>query len=299
MAQKSARTMDARPGWIVLVMLLLALSGVQAMFAPGAQAQPGADRRGEQPATEAPDARGGGAPPPAPEQQGATQPDQQGPEPLRAAFRETLSQHGKFAQHPKYGEVWTPSETPQGWHPYPPCHWVNTGARGWYFDDKTPWGAIVHHYGRWAHEDRDGWMWVPGNEFSPGWVVWRTGGEWIGWAPMLPDADIRTISAETFDNGGFWIFMETAKFTAGCSDGAVAPAEQTPTLVRQTHYVTQISFVDGIAVVQLPPSIVGTVVDINIAIDPWPAWFFTQVVANWNWIWSTLTIVVINDCPRR
>ena len=64
--------------------------------------------------------------------------------------RNTLSQYGRFVQHQKYGEVWVPTVTPQGWHPYPPCNWVNSKQYGWYYDDKTPWGQIVHHYGRWA-----------------------------------------------------------------------------------------------------------------------------------------------------
>lgn len=254
---------------------------------PGAAAQPDHDRGADQ---------SGAEPASPPEQDHGTAQDAA---PLRAEFHETLSQFGQFVRNQKYGEVWIPTVTPQGWHPYPPCHWVNTGTRGWFFDDRTPWGAIVHHYGRWAHDEQSGWIWVPGNDFSPGWVVWRTGQDWIGWAPMLPDADIRTISADQFDTGGFWIFMETAKFSAGCAGDAVAPAEQTPNLVRQTRYVTQVSYVDGIAVFQLPPAIVGEVVDIDMTIDPWPAWFFTQVVANWNWVWANLTIVVVNPCPPR
>ena len=72
--------------------------------------------------------------------------------------RATLSQYGRFVQHQKYGEVWVPTVTPQGWHPYPPCNWVNTKQYGWYYDDKTPWGQIVHHYGRWAYDAQMGWI---------------------------------------------------------------------------------------------------------------------------------------------
>src|SRR6266545_1281838 len=108
--------------------------------------------------------------------------------------RGVLSQYGRFIQHAKYGEVWVPTVTPQGWHPYPPCNWVNTRKYGWYYDDKTPWGAIVHHYGRWVSDAQMGWIWTPGAEFSPAWVVWRTSPEWVGWAPMLPDEDVQTVS---------------------------------------------------------------------------------------------------------
>src|SRR5262245_8359086 len=90
---------------------------------------------------------------------------------LAEQHKVVLAKYGTFEQHAKYGEVWIPSVTPQGWHPYQPCHWVYT-KYGWYFDDKTEWGMIVHHHGRWTHDAARGWMWVPGDEFSPGWVVW-------------------------------------------------------------------------------------------------------------------------------
>ena len=81
--------------------------------------------------------------------------------------------------------------------------------------------------------------WTPGSEFSPGWVVWRTSPEWVGWAPMLPDQDVQKISAADFNNAGYWIFVETRKFTQGCT-GAIAPAAQVPLLLKQTTYVTDI-----------------------------------------------------------
>src|SRR5712671_816170 len=61
------------------------------------------------------------------------------PQPQAVAddVRAVLSQYGNFVQHQVYGEVWIPSVTPQGWHPYPACHWVNTKQFGWYYDDKT------------------------------------------------------------------------------------------------------------------------------------------------------------------
>ena len=31
-----------------------------------------------------------------------------------------------------------------------------------------------------------GWFWVPGREWGPAWVSWRTGGDSIGWAPIPP-----------------------------------------------------------------------------------------------------------------
>jgi len=98
----------------------------------------------------------------------------QGVPPTVEQFKPVLEQFGRYIYSERYGNVWQPSSLPPGWHPYPSCHWVYDRTYGWTYDDPTPWGKIVHHYGRWTHEPKLGWMWVPGEEFSPGWVVWRT-----------------------------------------------------------------------------------------------------------------------------
>ena len=160
---------------------------------------------------------------------------------LKAEDRAILQQYGAFSQHAKYGEVWTPSTTPENWHPYMACNWVNTKQFGWYYDDKTPWGNIVHHYGRWTHDPQSGWVWIPGMEFSPGWVVWRTSPQWIGWAPTPPDQEVERMQSDAFNNGGFWTFMETPHFNSGCK-GGVAPQAQIPVLLKRTQYVTNFEF---------------------------------------------------------
>ena len=50
---------------------------------------------------------------------------------------------------------------------------------GWYYDDKTPWGQIVHHYGRWFYH-RNAWCWAPGTYvarpvYAPALVAWIGG----------------------------------------------------------------------------------------------------------------------------
>jgi hypothetical protein len=230
---------------------------------------------------------------------GATSPQQQASQ-VQDEVRNTLSQYGRFVQHQKYGEVWVPTVTPQGWHPYPPCNWVNSKQYGWYYDDKTPWGQIVHHYGRWVYDAQMGWIWTPGSEFSPGWVVWRTSPEWVGWAPMLPDQDVQKISAADFNNAGYWIFVETRKFAQGCN-GAIASASQVPVLLKQTTYVTDIRLVGGIVVIVLPSYVIGPIVIIDINFGPWPSWFLAQVLINWNFVWNNLVVVnvVVNCAPKQ
>jgi Family of unknown function (DUF6600)/Chaperone of endosialidase len=225
------------------------------------------------------------------------QTSQQAPQGPTSDVRSALAQYGKFVDHPRYGEVWVPSVTPPGWHPYPACHWVYTKHLGWYFDDKTPWGQIVHHYGRWTNDPQMGWIWVPDTEFRPGWVVWRTSPQWIGWAPTPPDVDIQLVSSDRFNSGSQWTFIDIAKMRSGCSETTVVAAGQLPLVMSQTKYVTEIEYVDGIAVFVLPPYIIGPIVDIGFSFDPWPAWFFVDVILDWNWIWTNTNIVINISSP--
>ena len=52
------------------------------------------------------------------------------------------------------------------------------------------WGWAPFHYGRWHHHSRRGWLWIPGREWSPAWVSWRSGGGHYGWAPLGPGINI-------------------------------------------------------------------------------------------------------------
>jgi hypothetical protein len=220
-------------------------------------------------------------------------------EPVQSEVRSVLAQYGRFVQHAIHGEVWIPTVTPEGWHPYPACHWVKTQQYGWFFDDKTPWGQIVHHYGRWFWDAQMGWAWDPGSEFSPGWVAWRTSPEWVGWAPMPPDQAFQTVSADAFNNSDQWTFIETAKFNSGCDAGQVAPPQRVPVLLRETRWVTGVEYVDGIAVIVLPPYIYGPFVNIQIGFDPWPAWYLVQTIIDFNFVWhNTLIFNVSYVCAK-
>lgn len=211
-------------------------------------------------------------------------------EQIKPQTREVLLQYGTFYTHPVYGEIWVPSKqtVPQGWHPYPPCHWVNTRKLGWYFDDKTAWGAIVHHYGRWKNDTSYGWFWVPGVEFSPGWVLWRSNNQYVGWMPMPPDQDIKNSQGASVESTDSWLFMEVNKFSMSCE--AALPSTNYPVILRETKFITQVRNANGIIVYELPQYIEGQFIDINIAFDPWPMWFFTQFIWFVNWIWQNTII---------
>ena len=66
------------------------------------------------------------------------------------------------------------------------------------------WGWAPFHYGRWYHDDYYGWAWVPGYEWAPAWVSWRSGGGYYGWAPMSPGLNINiNINLP----GSYWTFL--------------------------------------------------------------------------------------------
>lgn len=207
-------------------------------------------------------------------------------------MKRTLADYGQFVTIEKYGEVWKPTVTPKGWHPYPACDWVYTKAYGWYFSDKTVWGSIVHHYGRWLHDETEGWLWVPGAEFSPGWVVWRTSDEWVGWAPTPPDVDMTPEKMAAFDDDKLWTFMDAKKFGSTCEPGVRTVANYGDAWKRTT-YVTDVRFVDGISVFVLPPAIVGPVIDVDIDVfAPWSPTFIGSWVWNWTSVFNDIDINV-------
>ena len=57
---------------------------------------------------------------------------------------------------------------------------------GWHFTSPEPWGWACYHYGRWIKYRTLGWCWVPGREWAPAWVSWRTSPNHIGWSPLPP-----------------------------------------------------------------------------------------------------------------
>ncbi len=86
-----------------------------------------------------------------------------------------------------YGYCWQPSVAGRDsrWRPYSDGYWAYTGV-GWTWVSYEDFGWATYHYGRWARLHDYGWVWVPGRTWGPAWVSWRTGGNYIGWAPLPP-----------------------------------------------------------------------------------------------------------------
>jgi hypothetical protein len=88
-----------------------------------------------------------------------------------------------------YGYGWQPDVVVRdpNWRPYSDGYWAYTDY-GWTWISYEDFGWATYHYGRWANLADYGWVWLPGTDldWGPAWVSWRTGGDYIGWAPLPP-----------------------------------------------------------------------------------------------------------------
>lgn len=123
-------------------------------------------------------------------------------------FDNYLSPYGTWMNLPGYGRVWQPSPSyvGAGFYPYGTGgQWVMSDA-GWVFDSSYPFSWAVFHYGRWHRDPFYGWCWLPGTQWAPAWVSWRTGGPYVGWAPLGP------YGAPAYAQHT-WTFVEARRFT--------------------------------------------------------------------------------------
>ena len=160
-------------------------------------------------------------------------------------FYDQLTPMGDWCDCGHYGHVFRP-RVPHGWRPYCNGHWIWTD-RGWYWDSDEGFGWACFHYGRWIHEE-DCWCWVPGTEWAPAWVSWRTGPEHCGWAPLPPEAQfgpgigIGGWCDHAYGLGpGAYFFIAFSHFTAPNYNNYILPPAQNVTLIRNTVNVTNIT----------------------------------------------------------
>ncbi|HBJ84889.1 MAG TPA: hypothetical protein DDZ88_13675 [Verrucomicrobiales bacterium] len=102
-------------------------------------------------------------------------------------FYDALDPYGDWIYTRNYGYVWEPdlARNPY-WAPYSDGYWAYTDA-GWAWISNEDFGWATYHYGRWIRMF-DRWVWVPGYEWAPAWVSWRQTDDYIGWAPLPPEA---------------------------------------------------------------------------------------------------------------
>ena len=107
---------------------------------------------------------------------------------------------------------------------------------------------------RWTRVRDAGWLWVPGREWGPAWVSWRTGGDYVGWAPLPPrgrgdDDDNRPINGQVdveFDIGPAYYNFVDVRYIGDTrlSDRIYAP-EQNVTYISTTVNVTNITYTNS------------------------------------------------------
>ncbi len=168
-------------------------------------------------------------------------------------FYDNLTDGGSWMEVGDYGYCWQPSVavTNRNWRPYSDGYWAYTDA-GWTWVSYEDFGWATYHYGRWMRLRGRGWAWVPGREWGPAWVSWRTGGDYVGWAPLPPrragdiNVDFSPITARVdidFDIGpANYNFIDVRYIGEPVLRERIFAPEQNLTYVTQTVNVTNITY---------------------------------------------------------
>jgi hypothetical protein len=164
-------------------------------------------------------------------------------------FYEGLSPDGEWFQDPSYGWCWTPYEVSSEWRPYSDGHWEYSDY-GWTWATEETWGWATYHYGRWFFDDSYGWAWVPGSEWAPAWVAWRSGDDWVGWAPLPPTARWDASAGLAFTNldripSQEWTFVPREHVTDVNLRLEIGSIARNVTLIGRTRDATRLEVRSG------------------------------------------------------
>jgi hypothetical protein len=166
-----------------------------------------------------------------------------------STFYSKLESYGDWIETGDYGYVFHPREaTSARWRPYVNGRWVYTDA-GWTWISEEPFGWATYHYGRWTRLRGIGWVWVPGNQWAPAWVSWRKSNDYVGWAPLPPEArfdqrsGIHNWADSYYDIGpDQYCFVASREFGAPRVEQTLLPPERNVTIINQTTNVTNITY---------------------------------------------------------
>jgi hypothetical protein len=167
-------------------------------------------------------------------------------------FYDNLS-GGNWIDVEGYGYGWQPdvAVNDSNWRPYADGYWAYTDD-GWTWISYEDFGWATYHYGRWANLAAYGWTWFPGEDldWGPAWVSWRTGGDYVGWAPLPPRGPGivyagRPIGPQVdieFDIGPeYYNFCEVRYIGEPVLRNYIAPPVQNVTYINNTVNVTNIT----------------------------------------------------------
>ncbi len=163
-------------------------------------------------------------------------------------FHDTLAPHGDWIEVGDYGYCWQPRGVAADWSPYTDGYWAYTDG-GWTWVSYEDWGGITYHYGRWTRVTGEGWCWVPDYEWAPAWVSWRSSNDYVGWAPLPPEARFRrdvgfSVWVDTnYDIGpDYYSFCRVRDFGAPVLGPVCLPRGQNVTIIQNTVNITNITY---------------------------------------------------------
>lgn len=152
-------------------------------------------------------------------------------------FYDELSPYGTWIENPDYGYVWIP-DVDADFVPYTTNgYWAYTD-NGWTWVSDFSWGWAPFHYGRWYTDDRYGSVWVPGYQWGPGWVSWRSSDNYFGWAPMRPGISFNLYFSNHFSVPyNDWTFVSGRNFGRRNSNEFYINHTMNTTIIRNTNII--------------------------------------------------------------
>jgi hypothetical protein len=161
-------------------------------------------------------------------------------------FYSNLHPYGEWVNC-SYGYCWHPVNVAVNWAPYTDGYWAYTDG-GWTWVSYEDYGGIVYHYGRWANIIGEGWVWVPGVQWAPAWVSWRSSPDYVGWAPLPPEAVFRVgfgfggwVDAQFNIGPGCYNFVGCRDFGSPALAGVIVNREQNVNIITNTTNITNIT----------------------------------------------------------
>src|SRR6185369_7915045 len=167
-------------------------------------------------------------------------------------FYNTLAPYGQWIDDPQYGYVWMPRVS--HFRPYySGGHWVMTRFGNCWVSDYS-WGWAPFHYGRWTYSDYYGWVWIPDTVWGPGWVNWRLGRDYCGWAPLGPGISVSLSFSNYSAPYDWWCFVPERYYLSPSFYSYAVPVERNTTYISNTTIINN-TYVDNRVVYPAGPSV--------------------------------------------
>jgi hypothetical protein len=156
-------------------------------------------------------------------------------------FYDNLSPYGTWISYPQYGYVWHPNAG-RGFRPYRTRgRWVWSDEYEWIWVSDYEWGWAPFHYGRWHYDPYYGWLWVPDYDWAPAWVLWRSGGDYYGWAPLDAGINISISFGNYSPPVDYWCFAPRRYITSPVIYNYYVSPQQNTTIINNTTIIKNYS----------------------------------------------------------